>query len=61
MAFQEGTSNFTCGACGAEHIAEWYRLPCREEQKLHCKACKGILFNGKAVHEYTNVRLVHKA
>ena len=60
MAFREGSSNFTCRACDAEHIAQWYRLPAKDEQKIHCKACKGILFNGKGVHEYTDVRLVQK-
>lgn len=61
MAFEEGASTLTCRDCGAEHRAEWYRSPWRDEQKLRCIACKGSLFNGKDVHVYTDVRLIKKS
>lgn len=57
MAFQEGTETLTCPDCGAKHTARWSRMPFRESQKVRCRACPGLIVNGKLVHDYYDVTL----
>jgi hypothetical protein len=57
MAFEEGTDRLICPDCGAEHVAKWSRMPVREMQTVGCKACGGILFKGRTVHDYFEVDL----
>lgn len=58
MAFEEGTDQLDCKACGAEHKARWYRMPVRDSAKLGCKKCGGVLFEGKSIREYHEVTLL---
>lgn len=57
MAFQEGTSEFTCPQCGAKHLAQWSRQPVRESFSLKCKTCGETLAAGKSLHDYYQVSL----
>lgn len=57
MAFEEGTEELTCPACGAKHTAQWSRMPVRERTVLKCKACGGILYEGKRHRLYDEPRL----
>lgn len=57
MAFEEGTMPLTCRDCGAQHLARWSRMPVRERQQLRCKTCKGVLFEGNTVKDFTDLTL----
>ena len=57
MAFEEGIEELACQACGAKHHARWSRMPVRERVRLDCKACGGILYEGKTVRDYGEPRL----
>lgn len=52
MAFETGTVELACPACGARHRVRWSRLPVRERFKLRCVACGGTLAERKDVKDY---------
>lgn len=60
MAFEEGSAELSCPSCSADHIAKWSRMPVREQQRIRCKACKGVLFEGNTHRDYFQVNLVPK-
>lgn len=57
MAFQEGTEEIACRACGAVHTARWYRLPVREPLTIRCKSCGGVAYAANTIRDYTDVEL----
>lgn len=57
MAFEHGTERLTCKGCGATHEAKWSRMPVRESSTIACLACDGVLFSGKGLRDYYQVRL----
>lgn len=57
MAFEEGTQELTCAACGAVHKARWSRMPVRERARVPCEKCRGTLYEGNTVRDYFEVRL----
>lgn len=58
MAFQEGTDEIVCRACGANHTARWYRMPVKEALTIRCKACGSVIITGNSIREYTDVTLL---
>lgn len=57
MAFETGTDRLTCPDCGAEHDAEWHRMPVRERQIHRCQVCFVAMFSGNTVKDYVRVTL----
>ena len=58
MAFEVRTVSLVCPGCSAKHIAKWSRIPVREYQTVVCQACGGILYAGKSVLDYFEVKLI---
>ena len=58
MAFQEGTENFICLACGALHVARWYRMPVKDRALIKCHACRSVILDRNGLRDYFDVKLV---
>lgn len=57
MAFEEGTEELACRACGAVHKLRWSRCIVRERSTVNCIKCEGIVYEGKGLRDYYSVRL----
>ena len=60
MAFEHGTDNLTCKACGAEHSVPWDRIPFREQATIRCKVCREIMLQANTVRDYDEPVLVRR-
>jgi len=58
MAFEEGTTEFTCPECKARHEVKWSRMPVREHATLRCRACRAIMYNRDSTRDYYQVTLI---
>lgn len=58
MAFETGTDRLTCPSCGAQHDADWHRMPVKEHQICRCHLCFAALVQGRSVKDYVRVTLV---
>lgn len=60
MAFERGTDQIFCKACGAEHTVRWDRIPFRESVTLRCKACGEVMLQANTIHDYDEPVLVRR-
>jgi len=60
MAFEDGTNEKICPACGAQHKLKWHRMPVRERTTIECLSCDGRLYQGNSTHDYYEVRLIDR-
>ena len=56
MAFEEGTEQMTCPSCDALHQVRWSRMPVRDLMSVECAACGAVMYRGKTVRDYFEVR-----
>lgn len=60
MAFETGTDQIVCKACGAEHNVRWHRIPFRDAVTLRCKECGETMLQANTIRDFDEPVLVRR-